>query len=159
MLQEVRRWSLSPSGSSQLQNLELMLKNFKGMKNILVAVTDEMKQSKYSTSVCDYFTGQFYIDGWDDSYGGIDNPHEDEQKGNLYLGQKKYKEIYDLLADLTEQGYDVRPQWHIFRDVLKKIWITLPDFYRGDTQYKISPPESYDPEKPFPILQFPDDID
>jgi hypothetical protein len=60
---------------------------------------------------------------------------------------------------LTERGYDVRPQWRKFRDLLKSIWVTLPDFYKGDTHYAFEMPEDYDPEKAFPNLPIPSDTE
>jgi hypothetical protein len=38
---------------------------------MLSHAAEEMKKSGYSKYMCNYLTGEFYIDGWDDSFGYI----------------------------------------------------------------------------------------
>lgn len=42
-----------------------------------------------------------------------------------------YSETHEILAKLTDQGYDVRPQWRKFRELMLRIWQALPDFLHG----------------------------
>ncbi len=70
--------------------------------------------------------------------------------------------FYDLLISLSQDEYDVRPQWKEFRSDMKKLWETLPDFYKGlgkESQFYIRIPANYDKNKPFPQYPIPEDID
>jgi hypothetical protein len=121
------------------------------MKDMLLVAVKHMRASGYDKTVCQTETKVFYDEYWDGIYG--------DAEGNLYAGEGMYNNLYQTLTSLTSLGYDVRPQWQQFRDLLKSIWVTLPDFYKGDTEYSFEKPDDYDPEKPFPNLPIPQDID
>lgn len=117
----------------------------------LVGCTEWMKKSNYDPEICKKATEEFYTEGWD-------SPNLSHPNG-LYKADPPISSIFLILTELTEKGYDVRKQWRQFRDVITKIWVTLPDFLKGDTWYKVRQPSDYDPTNPYPELEIPQDID
>lgn len=76
--------------------------------------------------------------------------------------ETNYDEIYNLLKSLTDEGYDLRSEWRIFRDSLSTIWENLPEFYSELKRLNIDErilPEDYDPKQPFPQYPIPEDIE
>lgn len=154
MTQIPKRWSIpykdsylitDNSGKPEVIKLH---SNIEALRDIIVSGTTE----------------ELELDGWDMFFG-------DEQY-NLYTGAGNYKDDYNELMTLTKQGYDVRPQWRRFKQVLQDIWVALPEFYkgynadhetrateRGFSYQPINPPLDYNPNKPFPNLPVPQDID
>lgn len=150
-------------GSSQVV-YTVKLRNIADLLGELRTATQIMRKSDYNSNVCKNASLAFIKEDWDDLYG--------DGEGNLYVGEGRYNTLYNNLLGLTRLGYDVRPQWQKFKDILKEIWVLLPDFYKGynlsmevfasEKGFAYQPanlPVDYDPNKPFPNLEIPQDID
>ena len=130
--------------SSQFLNLE-------GLALAVAGTARNMKESGFAPYVCHEKTEEFYLDGWDSGsyeYSGLYSPTV-----------SVVQELHDALFDLTYYGYNVKQQWKEYKGLIHKLWQSLPDLYQGDTRYKINKPKDYDPNKPFPNLPIPEDID
>lgn len=177
MEKEVKRWSLPIDRTQELKDLfpDLEYSPSKYLFNSLDSllekidhraghfeyVVDAMKKANYNKKVCVDEMSEFYFDFYYST-------HPENKYGN-YIAEGEVLHVYRILSILTKKGYDVREQWRTFRQLLKDLWVLLPDFYKGDLIYFIdrgqpersvsAPPAGYDPEKPYPDLEIPQDID
>lgn len=79
---------------------------------------------------------------------------------DYFTNGPEMKAAYEALVQLTKEGYDVRPQWRLFRQYTREIWELLPKLYAfawEELQQHV--PKDYNPDKPFPQYPIPDDID
>jgi len=132
--------------SEENSTLQSWMNNLEGFTEMIETVVEEGKtEDSDPEEVLDWF----YTDGWEDMYG---------ENGNFYKPAGKYYRLYKGLVRLGEEGYDVSQQWQEFGLLLDRIWKNLPEFYVSHPiDQKIDPPENYDPDKPFPELQIPEE--
>jgi hypothetical protein len=61
------------------------------------------------------------------------------------------EKIYRMFKELNQKGYETDNEWNGFKDSISKIWINLPDFYKGVPNLSFDfKPNDYNSDEPFP---------
>jgi hypothetical protein len=121
------------------------LGNLAGFARIMTDYSEAMRESRYNEDEIEEILDEFDIEDWRDQFS---------TEGDFYTGGPRTSEIYSMLNQLTEQGYDTKAEWKTFGDSLARVWLHLPQFYQAHPSSLGTPlPDDYSSDKPFP--QFP----
>jgi len=175
---KVKRWSKKFDGETYLREY---LKDWNTLSHALSSLEEYAKE--LSADMYLEFTAEklYSTNGMTELY--IEPPGD--YFGSNITDNTVYYNIHNTLHQLTEEGYDIRSEWCIYRNAMRSIWQDTKKMYLRDwiaacnalvSKKDIVDPmdeikelrkvknatnisEGYDPNNPFPFYPIPEDID